>query len=96
MAENNVFDEWVVLELMGHRQLAGHAIETTIAGTGFIRLDMYRGIEEEPFATQIYSSGSIYCLTPTTEEIARGFMKHLQFRPITRYELPEPEDAEVF
>lgn len=64
------FAEWVILELLGHRRLAGHLTEQQIAGASFLRLEV-PGTEDQPGATQLYSPGSVYCITPTTEEIAR-------------------------
>lgn len=34
------FEEWVVLELLGHRRLAGYLSEQQVAGAGFLRLDV--------------------------------------------------------
>jgi hypothetical protein len=41
--------------------------------------------------TQFYGAGSVYCLTPTTEEIARRLGEQLRPQPVARYELePAP------
>jgi hypothetical protein len=34
------FEEWCVLELMGHRKLAGHGTEVSLFGTAILRLDV--------------------------------------------------------
>jgi len=52
---------------MGHRKLAGHVSEVTIAGSAMLRLD----VPSEPPVTQFYGGSAIYCITPTTEELAR-------------------------
>lgn len=65
------FNGWAVLELMGHRRLTGLVREVTLAGAGFLRIDVYEGQAEEAKATQFYPPSSVYCLTPTTEESAR-------------------------
>jgi len=65
------FQGWCVLEVMGHRRLSGHVQEVTMAGAGFLRIDVYHGKDEAPAATQFYPPASVYCLTPTTEEAAR-------------------------
>lgn len=41
-------------------------------------------------ATQFYGGGAIYCVTPTTEEIARGVARSNQPTPVQRWELPAP------
>ena len=63
--------DWVTLELMGHQMLAGRVSSETIGGTEFLRIDMYRDDEQEPFATQFYSGQAVYCISPTTEGLAR-------------------------
>lgn len=86
----SVFEGWCVLELMGHRRLGGYVREQEIAGQGFIRIDVPRGDGAEFSATQFYSPGSVYCLTPTTEAMARAVAKRSQPEPVQRWELPAP------
>jgi hypothetical protein len=62
---------WCVLELMGHRRLGGYVSEASVGGAGLIRIDIPGG-EEVPGCTQFYSPAALYCITPTTETIARG------------------------
>lgn len=82
------FREWMILELMGHRRLAGLVTEQTIAGAAFLRVDiMPEG--REPF-TQYYSPQAVYCLTPTTEAIARAVGANTLPEPAFHWELPEP------
>lgn len=78
------FAEWAILELMGHRRLAGYVQEVELAGQGLIRID----IPSTTPVTQYYGVTSIYCLTPTTEEIARGLATRVVDAPVHRYELP--------
>jgi hypothetical protein len=79
------FEGWAVIELMGHRKLAGMVREVTIAGAGFLRLDVPG--EGDKGTTQFYPPTSVYCLTPTTEEIARAVARNQQPAPVQRYEL---------
>jgi hypothetical protein len=85
-----VFDEFVILELMGHRRLAGRLREQEIAGEGFLRLDVYPGDATEPIATQYYRPGAVYCITPTTEAMARQVAQGTDPGPVKRWELPAP------
>ena len=80
------FEGWAILELMGHRRLAGYVREQEIAGTGMLRIDVPG--EAGYVATQFYSPAALYCLTPTTEEIARAVAKRAQPEPVQRWELP--------
>jgi hypothetical protein len=80
------FEGWCVLELMGHRKLGGYVREQDVAGSAFIRIDVPG--ESGPVATQLYAPGAVYCITPTTEEIARALAKSCRPEPVTRWELP--------
>lgn len=98
MADDDTFREWAVVELMGHRRLAGLVTEQTIAGQAFLRIDV-PGDEDHTGATQFYGANSVYCLTPVTEEMARAAALRNNVAPVTRWELaaakpdeyPEPE-----
>ena len=81
---------WHVLELMGHRKIAGYVRETTVAGAGMLRIDV-PGEGDDVYATQLYPPGSVYCMTPVTEELARRFAEREKPRPVTRYELPQAQ-----
>ena len=84
---------WAVLELMGHRRLAGLVSEAKVGGATFIRIDV-PGEGDEVEATQFYAPGALYCLTPTTEEIARSVARFARPQPVQRWELPRPDDEE--
>lgn len=90
---------WAILELMGHRRLAGYVTEQDIAGQGFLRLDVFEGDGDQPAVTQFYSPSAVYCITPTTQEIARAATRAPA--PVSRWELAaperedEPDDAEL-
>jgi len=81
------FSEWAILEIMGHRKVAGLVSEQFIAGAGFIRIDIPEN--ENKMTTQFYSPTSMFSITPSTEEIARRFAKQVFTPPVSRYELSE-------
>jgi hypothetical protein len=82
------FEGWAIVEIMGHRRLAGMVTEQDIAGTAFLRLDI--PAQAGNGITQFYSPSSVYCLTPTTENIARKVGARLQPQPVSRFELDPP------
>ncbi len=90
MAEDK-FNEWAILELMGHRRLAGKVTEATLAGGAFIRIDI--PMKDGKTSTQFYSPASIYAITPTTEEIARQVSLSSQPEPVNRWEFPQLTNA---
>ena len=79
------FDQWAILELMGHVRIAGRVTEEEHFGAKLGRIDIPNG---DGFTTQYFTGGSIYRLTPTTEDIARGVALRNQPEPVHRWELP--------
>lgn len=79
---------WAVLELMGHRKLAGQISECTIGGAAFVRIDVPGPLAAGPITTQFYSPSAVYCITPTTEDIARRVAEGCLPAPVQRWELP--------
>jgi hypothetical protein len=100
-AKKEPYSGWTLLELFGHRRLAGYIEEVEIAGRGFLRLDVYAGDAEDPAVSQFYGAEAVYCMTPTTAETARAFAANTVPRPVARFELEpsaareEPVDAEI-
>jgi hypothetical protein len=80
--QNGGFEGFAILELMGHRKLAGRLSEQEIAGQAFVRIDLPG--EAGDVATQFYSAAAVYAITPTTEEIARAVAGTYQPTPVTR------------
>ena len=104
------FEGWAIVELMGHRRLAGFVTEQEIAGGAFLRLDI-PGPEHpeddeddgpavalkggfEGGVTQFYSPQAVYCITPTTQDIAWAIGKRSRPAPVSRYELEPPKPSE--
>lgn len=86
------YEGWTILELMGHRRLAGYVREQTIGGAAFIRIDV-PGEGADNVATQFYSPSAVYCMTPTTEDLARKVAQGSRPAPVTQWDLPQPSKA---
>src|SRR5262245_58226035 len=84
----NGFDQWAILELLGHVKLAGRVTEEEHFGSKLGRIDI--PMSGGSFTTQYFGGGSIYRITPTTEEIARAVALRNQPAPVHRWELPAP------
>jgi hypothetical protein len=103
------FEGWAILELMGHRKLAGWVAEVQIAGAGMLRVDVPApmqcaecrdGTAAKPcpkcsVATQFYSPSSLYCLTPTTEKMARKAAESCQPTQVQRLEYQADDGEEL-
>jgi hypothetical protein len=71
---NEKFDQWAIVEVMGHKKYAGRVTEQQIAGHGMVRVDVPEvkvGEKLQPEFTKLIGPASIYCITPVTEELAR-------------------------
>lgn len=89
------FEGWAVVELMGHRRLAGYVREASAFGTALLRLDVPGEDDGATYATQYYGGGSIYAVTPCTEEIARAIARRTRETPeAVAYALPAPKRCE--
>jgi hypothetical protein len=99
MSESKIpeFEGWAVVELMGHRRLAGYVREAAAFGTSLLRIDVPGDDPAVAFATQYYGGGSIYAVTPCTEEIARSMSKYARETPAAiAYALPEPKKCDQY
>ncbi|MCB0358025.1 MAG: hypothetical protein KDD44_00260 [Bdellovibrionales bacterium] len=80
------FDEWAIVEIMGHQTYAGRVTEQTIGGTSFIRIDVPESPMSDgtmcPAFTKLFGAGSIYCITPVSEETARARLRQTRAYPM--------------
>jgi hypothetical protein len=83
-------DEWALVEIMGHKTVVGRITEAVIAGAAFLRIDV-PAFNGKPAFTQFYGAGSVYCISPMSEDVARGLLTQSRFRnePVSRFELPQ-------
>lgn len=91
MTEQDKFECWAIVEVMGHRQFAGHVSEQAIGGVSFVRVDVpevVAGDETLPAFTKLLGAGSIYAISPCTEETARAFVSKIRVRSFSTYEAP--------
>lgn len=90
-AKQEGFDAWALVEIMGHKRLAGRVCEHVIAGQAFVRVDVPEVVDGDGEAIAAFSKfigpGSIYAITPIAEEIARQMARSLSERPVPVWEL---------
>jgi hypothetical protein len=91
---DNKLDAWAIVELMGHRKLAGRVSEQIVAGAAMLRIDVPE-LEGLPAFTQLYGTSAIYCLTFTTQEVALKVAAFHRERPVSVYELKSLPAAAV-
>lgn len=82
------FETWGLVEVMGHSRYAGLITEQAVGGCNFVRVDVPAS-EGKPGFTKLLGQSSIFAITPTTEQIARGMAMNIRNAPINVYDLPE-------
>lgn len=79
------FKGWAVLELMGHRRLAGYVEEVEVASAKMLRITVYPK-DAQPWQ-QYYGAAALYCLSPVSEEVARKIMENSDAEPTFAWEV---------
>jgi len=88
MATGEAFEQWCIVEVMGHHRYAGLVTEQTLGGQAFVRLDVPE-LPGRPAFCKLFGAGSIYAITPVSESIARAVAEQVGQQPITAWDLPE-------
>ena len=79
------FESWMLLELMGHRRLAGFVTEEERFGTVMCRIDIPTRYNPDNrkliFTTQYYHHNAIFSATPILESDAIHLANRGELRP---------------
>lgn len=94
------FESWAIVEVMGHKKYAGLVTEQVIGGQSFVRVDVPAIHDDNPDERRekfckLFGSGSIYCITPVSEDVARAMVLQLAERPIPIFELRNLQNRQV-
>lgn len=81
------YKSWSILQLLGHKTLAGFVTEENLFGVTMGRIDV-PPVGDIPGWTQYFGGASIYNLTPVGEDEARLAILKLKARPIEAYVVP--------
>ena len=80
--ERSGYSGFAVLEIMGHRVVAGYVEEWTIAGAGVLRVAIPDG---DRTVVQFYPPSSLFAMTPVGEEEARLMAKRHPIEPVDEW-----------
>lgn len=86
---NNVTDDktWGIVELMGHKVVAGLVSKDEMLGKPMLRVDVPTTSTFDAF-TQFYGEAAIYCVTFVSEAVARLTAEQIKVNPVSVY-VPE-------
>ena len=87
------FENWCLVELFGHQQIAGWVTEATIGGCALVRVDV-PAINDRPAFTKFFGNGAIHSMTPVGEKEVFAALKNIMPRPVSVYLLPEQNDED--
>jgi hypothetical protein len=93
METQEQFEQWAVVELFGHSQIAGLVSSQTIGGDSFIRVDVPDDEGEGWRFTKLLGKGAIYAMTFCSEEAGRIAARRLDIRPVTEWTVPDAKRA---
>jgi len=79
--------QYAIVELMGHKVVAGLASKSEMLGKPMLRVDV-PATSAYPEFTQLYGESSIYCVTFVSEEVARLTAERSKVNPVSVY-VPE-------
>jgi len=82
--ETKSFDQWAIIEIMGHQRYAGRVTEQSVGGCNFVRVDVPPVNDKQPF-TKLFGQSSIYCITPVDEETARAAAGEFRQQPLDEW-----------
>jgi hypothetical protein len=84
VSEQDKFDYWANVEVMGHRRFAGKVTEQVIAGCGIVRIDVPQ-VDDRMAFTKLIGTASIYAITPCSETVAMQLARQYRERPVEIY-----------
>lgn len=76
--------QYAIVELMGHKVVAGLVSKSEMLGKPMLRVDV-PATSAYPEFTQFYGEASIYCVTFVSEEVARLTAEQSKVNPVSVY-----------
>jgi|SRR5579859_6702 len=83
--------EWAIVEIMGHKVVAGYVTKDEMFGQPMLRIDVPE-TSVYPAFTQHYGVQAIYCMTYVSEEVARRAAEANKNNPVSVY-VPDLSDV---
>jgi hypothetical protein len=90
VTDTPTYDGPALVELLGHRRVAGHVTEVVLAGVGMLRVDV-PATKGHPASTHLYAPSALYGLHPVDEATMHACAWRWRHEPVQRWELPALE-----
>jgi hypothetical protein len=84
MNELPEISNYAIVEIMGHKVVAGLVSKSEMFGGAMLRVDV-PATSEYPAFTQFYGTASIYAITFVSEEVAKRTAEHAAVNPVSVY-----------
>lgn len=84
--ETAKFENWAIVEIMGHIKCAGLARTVTFGNTVMLQVDIPE-TTKQPAHTKMYGMSSIFSISPVTEDVAQAHAESFNLQPIISYEV---------
>lgn len=87
--QNQNFDYWAVVELLGRTQYAGHVCTTEVGGASMLKLTVPEVKNQEvtlPEFVKFINHQSVFAITPVSEEYAKQMAVQLSNHPVEGYD----------
>lgn len=91
MQENGKFNQWCVVELSDHQQIAGRVTAEAIGSATFIRV-FVPATSTQPTFARFYSPSAIYAITPVEQKMAIQTAERLGISPLGDMDEPGAQD----
>lgn len=82
--QDDTIKNWGIVELMGHKVVAGEISKSEMLGKPLLRVDV-PATSAFPQFTQFYGEAAIYCVTFVSEEVARRTAEANKTNPVSVY-----------
>lgn len=76
--------QWAIIQLFGHKTIAGFVSKSDMLGQAMLRIDV-PATTAQPAFTQLYGDKAVYSVTFVSEEVARKTAEAVQVNPINVY-----------
>jgi hypothetical protein len=76
--------QWGIVELMGHKVVAGLVSKSEMIGDAMLRVDV-PATSAYPAFTQLYGTAAIYAVTFVSEDVARATAEATRVNPVSVY-----------